>query len=52
VAAVSAEVKRFARDMAIQQIGYWRTSMMPKTRAYHRRYALALLSMIRAGVIS
>lgn len=43
--------ERFARDMAIQVIGYWRTSKMPKTRAYHRRYALALLRMIRTGEI-
>jgi hypothetical protein len=43
--------KAFARAMAIQAIGYWRTGKMPKTRAYHRRYALALLRMIRTGVI-
>ena len=44
-------VKQFARDMAIQQIGYWRKSKMPKTRAFHRRYALALLRAMKTGVI-
>ena len=44
--------KVFARNMAVQHIGYWRTAKGPKTRAYHRRYALALLHMIRTGVIS
>jgi hypothetical protein len=44
--------KVFARNMARQQIVYWRTAKGPKTRAYHRRYALALLNMIRTGVIS
>ena len=44
--------KVFAREMAIQHIGYWRTAKMPGTRAYSRRYALALLRMIRTGVIT
>jgi hypothetical protein len=48
---MSPAVKKFARDIAIQSIGYWRTANGPKTRAYHRRFALALLRMIRTGVI-
>jgi hypothetical protein len=43
--------KAFARQMAIQAIGYWRAGKMPNTRAYHRRYALAMLRMIRTGII-
>jgi hypothetical protein len=48
---MSPATQRLARDLAIQHIGYWRTAKMPGTRAYSRRYALALLRMIRTGVI-
>lgn len=42
----------FARNLAIQQIGYWRSATMPKTRAYHRTQALYFLRCAKTGVIA
>lgn len=43
--------QQFARHMAEQQVGYWRTARGPKTRAYHRRQALYFMRVARTGRI-
>ena len=43
--------REFARHMAVQQVGYWRTAVGPKTRAYHRRQALYFMRVARTGRI-
>ncbi len=48
---ISPSTIAFARQMAMQQIGYWRNARLPKTRAYHRRQALYFLACAKNGAI-